>query len=171
MQDREYEYKPRWSFILLAVLFCAAGAVVFAALAHWRQPVVGFGVKMLTADKAEVFWWCFVAADIGMFLYVVLLAVLRLVRIQRIVFTPTAIIVPKSRLSSTEITIPYSAITDVSFSKGNGQRLLRITHEGGKNTISSWFLATNEGFDEVHHLVEELVGQVRGNNTDAGRPG
>ncbi len=92
-----------------------------------------------------------------MMLYGVLLAVFRLVRSQRILFTSTAIIVPRSRWSSAEIAIPYLAITDLSSSQANGQRLLRITYEGRKVSITSWFLPTNGHFEEVCYLLEELV--------------
>lgn len=158
LDNREYEYKPRWSVILLGILFFGALAVVSAALAHWKQGIVRFDITILSPEAAEVFWWCWVAVNLGFILYCVLLAVLRLIRTQRIVLTPTAVILPKSRWSSAEITIPYLVITDLSFSQANGQRLLRIRHAGGTVTISSWFLHTNEHFDQVRYLLEELVG-------------
>jgi hypothetical protein len=155
--NREYEYKPRWSVILLGVLFFGVLAVVFAALAHWKRGIVRFGFTIIPPEAAEVFWWCFAAVSFGFIFYCVLLAILRLIRPQRIVFTPAAITLPKSRWSSAEIAVPYLAITDLSFSQANGQRLLRVTHAGGKITISSWFLPTDEQFEQVRHLLEELV--------------
>ena len=160
--DRQYEYKPRWSVIAISMLFFAALAVVFGALAHARRPIARFGVKILSAEAAAVFWWCFVVVCLAPMLYGLMLAVSRLVHSQRIVFTPTAIIVPKSRWSSAEVTIPYLAITDLSFSQANGQRLLRITYGDRKITLTSWFLPANRQFEEVRYLLEELVQEARG---------
>ncbi len=156
-RDRIYEYRPRWSVILLGIFFFAVGAVVFAAMACWKVPIARFRIMRLPAEATEAFWWCCLVGCLGGVLYCVLLAVSRLTRTQRVIITPVAVIMPMSRWSSAEITIPYMTIRDLSFSQANGQRFLTITHEDGKNTITSWFLSRNEDFEEIRCLLGELV--------------
>ena len=81
------------------------------------------------------------------------MAVHRLNRTQRIVVTPLAIIVPKGRFSSREVTIPYADISDLSVSHVYSQKFLKITHRGGTATIASSFLPKKEDFEEVLHRL------------------
>ncbi len=147
--DREYEYKPRWSHILLAGSLSGGLAAIVAALGHWTHAIF---VSLVAIAN-----WGF-------------LVVRRLFRPQRIVFTSTAVILPKSHWSSAEITVPYMAITDLSVSHFIGQRLLTTSHAGGKTTISSWCLPTDEHFEQVRYLLEELVKAQRAKATVYSNP-
>jgi hypothetical protein len=100
-------------------------------------------------------------ALVGALLFVIM-AVYRLIRIQQIVLTPTAIIVPKGRFSSSVATIPFKTIEGLSVSQVYRQRFLKINYQRGTFTIASPLLPKSEDFEEVHYLLEELVRAATG---------
>jgi hypothetical protein len=129
-QDHEYEYKLRWTAILFGVLLCGTGATVAAALA-----VSGCGLRImgirLTPELAAGTWWAMAVTSLGGGFLFLLMAVQRLIRIQRLILTPAAIVVPKGRFSAKVVMIPYSTITDLSVSQVHWQKFLRIDHQRG----------------------------------------
>jgi len=156
LQDCAYEYKPRWTAILLGVIVCGTGATITAALA-----VSGFGLKILGVrlppEIAAGTWWTLAVTALGGVLLFVLLAVHRLIRIQHVLLTDLAIVVPKGRFTSKVVGIPFSTITDLAISQVYGQRFLTITHRGGVATIASSLLPTTVDFDAVHKMLAERV--------------
>jgi len=156
LQDLEYEYKPRWSSILLGVLLCGTGTTVAAALA-----VSNFGLRIwgirLPPEIAAGTWWTLAVTSLGGGFLFLLMAGQRMFRTQRIVLTPAAIFVPKGRFSSKVVMISFSAITDLSVSQVYSQRFLKITHHDGTATIVSSWLPERDDFDVVHKMLAEQV--------------
>lgn len=167
LQDHEYEYKARWSAILLGVLLCGAGATVAAALAGSNRGLIIHGIK-LSPEMAACFWLSMTILALGGVLLFLLMAFHRLIRTQRIVLTPTAIIVPKGRFSSKMVIIPFSTITDLSVSKVSSQRFLKITHQCGATTIASSFLPMKTDFQSIFHALAERVEGERSVARDGG---
>jgi hypothetical protein len=158
--DQEYEYKPRWSTILLIELVTGVLAVIFVfhVFANgWRiNNQMPFFQLIAAAHR-----WSLVVASLGLVLYGALLASHRAIRIQRIVVAPTAIVVPRSQWSSREIVIPYSTITALSiatfrprFSKVTFRRLT-IAYPGGRFVLHDSLLPSVGAFEEIHRVLNE----------------
>ena len=79
----------------------------------------------------------------------------RLTHQQRIAFTPSSIIVPKSRWSREEQIIEYRRIKALSTSEMGGQRFLHVTHADG-NTIDASMLSSKATFEisNQQHLAQ-----------------
>ena len=104
-----------------------------------------------------MFWWIVFAVSLGIVLFASRMAVHRLIHAQRIVLTPTEILVPESRWSFNELPIPYSAITAVWETRNRQQRFLKIAHREGISTIIATFLPTMTDFDEIRCLLVQRV--------------
>jgi hypothetical protein len=159
-QARTYEYKPRWLAILLGTLVCGAGATVAAFLARSNHGIRLHGIR-LPPEMAAGVWWSLTTLGLGGVLVFLLMAAHRLIHTQRIVLTPTAIVVPKGRVVWKAVVIPYSTILDLSVSQVYRQRFLKITHQGGEIAIASSFLPTNRDFESIHDSLVEEIGSRR----------
>ena len=85
------------------------------------------------------------------------MAVHRLLYTQRIVLTPTEILIPESRWSFHEIPVRYSAITAVRVTKYRRQRFLKIAHREGQSTIIATYLPKATDFDDIRCLLVQRV--------------
>src|SRR5207244_3870026 len=145
--ERQYEYKPRWSHILLLAGFCtllAASVIARASpedlgLLYWIVLVVSF---------AGVAWSGVLAVD-------------RLFFRRRIAFTSTSLLLPKPWSFSEKEAIDYQAITGLDVWKvaEHGYGCLYVTHGGGRREISEAMLPSRAAFEEVCAL---LTARVRG---------
>jgi hypothetical protein len=156
--EREYTYKPRWTVILACAAFfgLAAGILGIKAWSNDRGLLIN-GIIELSADAATVFYWILCALGVGFVAVAVLLACHRLLYRQRIAFTATSLIVPKSRWSSEESIIEYNAVVGLAMEKVSGQQFLRIMHTKGKHTITASLLPSQADFEEVCALLAERV--------------
>ncbi len=144
VSDQQYEYKPPWSAILLGGLFFGMCAVASAAFALSNRGLVVEGIE-LSPQGAAVFWWIVFAVSLGIVLFASRMAVHRLIHAQRIVLTPTEILVPESRWSFNELPIPYSAITAVWETRNRQQRFLKDCTSGGNIHDHSHISAHDDG--------------------------
>jgi hypothetical protein len=110
---------------------------------------------------AAVHWWFLGIVSLGFVLYGTLRAIHRAIRIQRIVLTASAIVVPRSQWPSREVAIPYSTITAVSiatfrprFSKATFRRLT-ITCPGGRFVLHDSLLPSDGAFEEIRRVLKE----------------
>jgi hypothetical protein len=160
--EQEYAYKPRWTVILLGALGFGACAVVLGIKAHTNDRGVRlFRLIELPEQGATVLYWVLCVLAGGFVLAAALGSVRRMTRPQRIAFTATAILVPKSPWSSEEVAVNYATITRLSLTPGSGQRVLKVTHAHGQFTIAATLLPTRQAFEEVHELLEERTQQAR----------
>ena len=160
--DREYEYKPAWSAIVLAMLVFGMFSIVGVIAARSNRGLVVDGIASLSPHGAAVFWCVLTAVSLGFVLVAALMAFRRVIRTQRIVLTPTAIIVPKSRWSREETTIPYARIAGLSETQAGKQRFLKIVYSHGKSEISASMLPTKAAYETIHQsLMEALANPLK----------
>ena len=152
--ERHYHYRPKWTIIVLCVLFFGAGALVLGTKANSNdRGLIISGVIELSANGATIFYWVLAALSFGFVVIAGFLAVVRLTLHQRIVVGENCIAFPRSRWSSEEVTVPYNEIADVSASEVSGQRFLKIVYSGGKFTITASMLPRKEDFDEIYEAI------------------
>ena len=143
--ERQYEYKLRWSHVLLVggfSIFLAASLIARASpedlgLLYWIVLVVSF---------AGVAWSGVLAVD-------------RLFFRRRVAFTSTSLLLPKPWSFWQEEAIDYQAITGLDVSKvaEHGPRCLYLTHGGGRREIPEAMLPSRAAFEEVCALLTARV--------------
>jgi len=155
---REYEYRPRWSIIILGVLFFALCAAMMgsAAVDNDRGLIIN-GIIRFGLDGATVFYWVLAAFSAGFVVLFIFLAYHRLTFQQRLVFGPAAMTGPASRWSKQERQIAYRDITGLSMTTFRGQKFLYIAHPDGKYTIAATMLPSGKAFSEVCELLTSRV--------------
>jgi hypothetical protein len=156
--DREYDYKPKWTLIVCCAIFFGLGAVVLGSKAanNDRGLIINHVIE-LGPDNAMIFYWTLTACGIGFVAIAALLAYHRLAYQQRLAFGPAALIVPVSRWSRAEKEIAYRDIRELSRVTVNGQRFLYVMHLGGKHTIAASMLPSREAFEEICELLAARV--------------
>jgi len=169
--DREYEYGPKGWILLFCAVFFSVGAVVVGSAAA-SGTYTGWLV---------LFFWVLCALSIVEVALLVAQAVARLLLRQRVAFTPTSLLLPKSRWTSEEVVINYGAITGLFVSsadfaprmfrvaidcqtttelaarKGPRWRFLYLSHTGGERCIAAGWLPSQSAFDEVCELLMARV--------------
>src|SRR5438477_13135933 len=95
--ERQYEYKPKWSHVLLFAGFCT---LLAASLMARASPV----------DLGLLYWIVLVVSFAGV-AWSGVLAVERLFFRRRVAFTSTSLLLPKPWSFSKEEAIDYQAIT------------------------------------------------------------
>src|SRR5438128_11559298 len=143
--ERQYEYKPRWSHVLLLGSFCTLlAASVIARASPETSPVMYWIV--LVVSLAGVAWSGVLAVD-------------QLFFRRRIAFTSTALLLPKPWSFSEEEAIDYQAITGLDVWKvaEHGYGCLYVTHGGGRREISEALLPSRAAFEEVCALLTARV--------------
>jgi len=159
--EREYEYKPKWALILLCSGFFGICAVVLGLKAFKNDRGLNIsGILELSPENAKGFYWVLCWLSVGFVVAAGVLAVTRLWLRQRVAFTQSSILLPRSRWSSEEIVIDYEAITGLSTSAVAGQRFLHLRHRGGKQTITASLLPSKAAFEEVCELLTARVSQA-----------
>ena len=160
--EREYTYKPRWTLIVFCAVFFGLMAVSLGAKAHSndRGVILNWVIK-LSPSGATTFYWIFCACSVGFVAIAAFLACHRLIFHQRIVFGPTALLVPASRWSSAEQQIGYRDIQALSRAQVSGQRFLYVTHSGGQYVITAFMLPSTAVFEEVCALLAARMTCIR----------
>ena len=114
--ERQYEYKPRWSHVLLLAGFCTLLAA--SVIAH------------ASPENLGVLYWIVLAVSLGCAALSGVAAVDRLFFRRRIAFTSTSLLLPKPWSFSEEEAIDYQAITGLDVWKvaEHGYGCLYVTH-------------------------------------------
>jgi hypothetical protein len=160
--NRQYDYRPKWTIIILCALFFGACALVLGAKANGNdRGLIINGIIELSAGGATGFYWVLAALSIGFVVVAGFLAIVRLTVHQRIGLAETSITMPRSRWSSEEIAVPFGEIVELSASEVSGQRFLKIAYNGGKFTLTASMLPKKEDFDEICSLVRQGVNASR----------
>ncbi len=167
--ERHYEYRQKWSAIVLGVLFFGACAAVLAAKAQGNdRGLIINGIFEFSAGAATIFYWVLAALSAGFVLIAACLAIVRLTSRRRIVLTESSLVVPRSRWWSTEeMVIPFGSIREVSASQVTGQRFLKIVHQGGKFTLVGTMLPKKDDFDEIQALVAQGMSSTQPHSPEA----
>jgi hypothetical protein len=160
--DLQYDYRPKWTLIILCALFFGACALVLAVKANGNERGLTInGIIELSAESATVFYWVLAALSIGFVAAAGFLAIVRLTVHQRIALGETSITIPRSRGSSEETVVPFGEIVELSTSEVSGQRFLKIVHNGGKFTLTASMMPRKEDFDEICAAVSQGVKVAR----------
>ncbi len=136
--ERQYDYKPRWSHVLLLAGFCTLLAACFIARASPEDLGVLYWI-VLVVSFAGVAWSGVLAVD-------------RLLLRRRIAFTSSSLVLPKP-WSLSEEAIDYQAITGLDVWEG----CLYVTHGGGRREISEAMLPSRAAFQEICTLLTARV--------------
>ncbi len=156
--DREYDYRPKWTMIVLCALFFGACALVLGAKANGNdRGLIINGIIELSAGSATVFYWVLAALSIGFVVVAGFLAFIRLTVHQRITLGETSITIPRSRWSSEETVVSFNDILDLSTSEVSGQRFLTIVYRGGKFALTASMLPRKADYDEICAAVGQGV--------------
>ena len=143
--ERQYEYKPRWSHVLLVGGFCTF--LVASLIA-----------RALPEELGVLYWMALVLSLAGVASSIVA-AVERLFFRRRIAFTSTSLLLPKPWSFSEEEAIDYQAITGLDVWKvaEHGYGCLYVTHGGGRRRILEAMLPSRAAFEEVCALLTARV--------------
>jgi hypothetical protein len=156
--ERQYDYKPKWTVIVLCGVFFGACALVLGVKANGNERgLIINGIIELSPDGATTLYWVLTALSIGFVIVAGLLAVIRLTLHQRIVLAEACLTVPRSRWSGEEVTVPFADIVELSASEVSGQRFLKIVYKGGKFTLTASMLPRKGDFDEIYAAVTQGV--------------
>jgi hypothetical protein len=152
--EREYEYKPKWTVIFFGAAFFGVCAVVLGSVAanNDRGLIINHMIE-LEARGATVFYWILMVCSLGMVGAVAFLVYHRLMYRQRIKLGMDSLIVPASRWSQEEKEIAYSDIQELSRSTINGNDFLHVKHVDGKSTITASMMPSKAAFEEVCKLL------------------
>src|SRR5258708_29914814 len=105
--ERQFDYRPKWTVIILCALFFGACALVLGAKANANdRGLIINGIIELSAGGATVFYWVLAALSIGFVVIAGFFAIVLLTIHQRITLTNTSITIPRSRWSSEEVSFP-----------------------------------------------------------------
>lgn len=160
--ERQYEYKPKWTVIILVAVFFGLCALVTGAQASRNdRGLVINGLIALGRDGATLFYWILTAASVGFVIAAAFLAGHRVAYRQHLVFRPNALIAPTSRWSRNEKEIAYRDVLGLSLTNVSGQRFLYISHRGGRYTITASMLPSETAFDEVCELLTAMVNECQ----------
>jgi hypothetical protein len=160
--EREYEYRPKWTMIVLCTAFfglCTAVLGVKAAR-NDRGAIIN-GIIELGPDGASAFYWVLAALSGGFVVVGVFLAHHRFTFHQRVVIGPDSLTVPARRWSGEEKEIAYRDVRSLSEWSVSGQRFLYVMHVGGKYTITASMLPSKSAFEELCQLLAARVGEAR----------
>lgn len=161
--EQVYKYQLKRKGVAWVTIFVGAIAIAIAYFASTNNRGIRFTNtgSTLSTNEATVFLWILSAAMVAIVLLCAALLVASYRVQQRIAFTDTEAIVPRSFWSSREKHIAYDDIQDISIRSENYQRWLVIKHSGGKSNISEAMLANAQVFDEVVNLLAHKVRNAR----------
>ena len=158
----EYDYRPKWTAIVLCALFFGALAIFFAAMAKDNdRGLVINGIIELSPSIATVFYLVFAGLSVAFVAGAGVLAIDRLTVHRRIAFTDSGITIPRSRWSTEEIAVPFSEIVRLSTSEVQRQRFLKIVYKGGKFTLNASLLPSKDDFDEILAAINQGIRTCR----------
>jgi uncharacterized integral membrane protein len=161
--ERVYKYQLKRKGVAWVTIFVGALAIAIAYFAstNTRGMRITNTGSTLSTNEATVFLWILFAAMVAIVLLCAALLVSSYRVQQRIAFTDTEVIVPRSFWSSREKHIAYDDIQDISIRNEQHQRWLVIKHSVGKSNISGAMLANGEVFDAVVNLLAHKVRTAR----------
>ena len=161
--EPRFEYRPRMTVIVATVLFFGACAVVIGmkAASNDRGLVIDRLIE-LGPEGATIFYWACAAASLAFVAVAGLMLIVRVKVRQRITLTEDAVVVPRSRWSNEERTIPFQDIIELRDITTAGQKFLKITHPDGKFMLIASMLPGAEDFE---FLTSEITARV-----EAARP-
>jgi hypothetical protein len=155
---QEYEYKTRISRALPPGLFFALWAVVFGVHASLNERALNLNGVWLPPVAATAFY-----AAVAVVSFLCAAAVIyRVYRVQRIVLTSDAIVVPTSAWSSNETEIPYKMITGMREVQGALPSLM-IVHRRGLTHVHASKLPTKAAYDEIRQVLADRVAEAQAN--------
>jgi acyl-coenzyme A synthetase/AMP-(fatty) acid ligase len=170
--EREYEYRPKWTMIVLCgAFFGLCAAVLGAKAANNDRGVIINRIVELGPDGATTFYWVLAALSAGFVALAAFLAYHRLTYRQRLAFGPAALTVPASQWSRKEKEIAYRDIVALSEATISGQRFLYVAHLGGKHTITASMLPSKAAFVEVCELLAARVREAHAAEPRHAEPG
>ena len=155
---KEYEYKTRLSRALPPGLFFALWTVVFGVHASLNERALKLNGMWLPPVAATAFY---AAVAVVSFLCAAA-AIYRVYRIQRIVLTSDAIVVPASAWSSNEMEIPYKTISGMREVQGAMPSLM-IVHRRGLVHVHASKLPTKAAYDEIRQVLADRVAAAQAN--------
>lgn len=155
---REYPYRLRRKLLGAFAFVSLALAVLCGVIAsdNDRGLIIG-RVISLSPEGATVFYWASATVSLIAFVAMVGVAICSSVLHQRIVVSETGIIIPESRWSSEEVTVPFLDILDVETVELPGRSVLAITHTRGTFELSAWMLPNESSFREISEAVDKGV--------------
>jgi hypothetical protein len=170
--EREYEYRPKWTMILICAMFSALCAAVFASKAvnNDRGLIINRIIE-LGPDNATTFYWVLASLSAGFVALAAILGYHRASFQQRLVFGSKGVMVPVSRWSREDKEIAYRDIVGLSEATISGQRFLYVTHLGGKYTITATMLPSQKVFAEVSDLLAARVREAHAAEQRHAEPG
>ncbi len=161
--EQVYKYQLKRKGVAWVTIFIGALAIAIAYFASTNIRGIRFtrsGTALATGE-ATIFLWVLFGLLFATTLFLVFLLVTSYRVQQRIAFTDTEVIVPRSFWSSREKHIDYDDIQDISIRNEQHQRWLVIKHSGGKSNISGAMLENSKIFEEVVNLLVEKVRNAR----------
>src|SRR5258708_35502731 len=154
--ERQFDYRPKWTVIILCALFFGACALVLGAKANGNdRGLIINGIIALSPGGATIFFWVLTALSIAFVVIAGFLAIVRVTFHQRIAFTDKCLMIPRSRWSRQQVTVPFGDVLELSQSEVSGQRFLKIVYQGGKFTLTASMLPKKEDFDEICQVVTQ----------------
>lgn len=170
MQDaeREYDYNPRWTVIVLSGGFFAGCAVILAfKAANNQRGLTWGGIIELGPAGATAFYWVITACCCGFVVLAMFLAAQRLLLRKTLRLGTTGVTIP-NLWSSAETEIAYQDIQSLSTNTINGQELLYVTHRSGRATIAASMFVSKRAYRDFSEALAASVEQARRPPSDRG---
>ena len=162
MNEREYEYKPKWWVIVLGIAMFGPAAILFGTKAAYNdRGLIINRVIELWPLGATIFYSVLAAASLGFVAICMFLLYLRLAYQHRIVIGPTGLVVPATRWSAHERVIAYRDIQGLSITTVSGERFLYIEHPDGRHTIVASMLPSKDDFEDICAFLAAKVDELR----------
>ena len=137
-------------------------AIVLLKASGNHRGLILNGLVELSPAGATIFYWVLAASSVCFVVLCGLQAFIRLFQRQRIAFTDTCLIVPRSRFfSTTERSIPFSDIRELVPSTVYRQRFLKIVYEGGSFNLASALSPRNDDFDAIQYFFADAINGAR----------
>jgi hypothetical protein len=164
MQDaeREYDYNPRWTVIVLSGGFFAGCAVILAfKAANNQRGLTWGGIIELGPAGATAFYWVITACCWGFVVLAMFLAAQRLLLRKTLRLGTTGVMIPANLWSFAETEIAYQDIQSLLTNTINGQELLYVTHRSGRATIAASMFASKRAYRDFSEALAASVEQAR----------
>lgn len=167
----QYDYRPKWTTIFACAIFFGAGAVVLARMASRNhRGLILNGIVELSPAGATILYWALAVAFVGFVVIAGLMALTRALLRQRIAIDEHCLMIPRSRWSNEELSVPFGDLLGLSESVVRRQRWLTIVFNGGKFTLLASYLAKRQDYDEIHAILSSQFATNRANGPSAGAP-
>ena len=153
-----YDYKPKLWIMLLVVAFFGACALIIGNVALTNDRGLSINrIFNLSQGSATAVYWALALVSVGFVVAGVLGLVKSIGKPKQIVLDDTTLHAPKSAISATVISIPYTEIVGVSDQVIQKQVFLAVTGRNAKVTIAQSALSSKDQFAEMR---EALIARV-----------